>query len=103
MCSFQHMARTLAKPANVEPAHVREYVRQGPKTTAQLQALTGLSQVQVWGRLKAEMERGHVKREADRFVWCVPQDIEAALQLLRSHGYQVNKARLPMSKRQNAV
>jgi hypothetical protein len=104
--SFEHIADTLVKCARVaararglgdpttESGHVRKFLLDGPKTTEQLEELTGLTGKQIWGRLKWDLQQGRIHRNnADQFeiVEVDTESLDAAIKLLRRNGYTVTR------------
>lgn len=81
-----------------EAGHVRLLLVDGPKSSEQMQRLSGLTAKQIWGRLKHDIQQGRVKRSDAGEFYLVEVDqeaIDAAVALLRRSGYTVtrNKAR----------
>jgi hypothetical protein len=110
MSDFGHMAGQLARLGQLqeriravgdvtsESGHVRRHLIDGPKSTEELEQLTGLTGKQIWGRLKWDMQQGRVRRTPDLRFELVEVDADAiqeAVKLLRRSGYTVtkNKAR----------
>jgi hypothetical protein len=77
-----------------ESGHVRKFLIDGPKTTEQLQELSGLAGRQIWGRLKYDLKQGRVERTACgkfKLAEIDQEAIAAAVRMLRRNGYSVTK------------
>lgn len=85
----------IAGDVETEPGQLRALLVDGPKSTKELEEATGLTDKQIWGRLKWDMQQGRVVRTNDKFELCdVEVDtlaINDAIKLLRRHGYTVGK------------
>lgn len=93
---FQARLRAVGDVTS-ESGHVRSFLLEGPKSTAELCKATGLNDKQVWGRLKYDLQQGRVRRtgpDGQEKFELVPADleeIETAVRLLRRNGYTVTK------------
>ena len=94
--AFQARLRTVGD-VTTEAGHVRSHLLAGPRSTDELKAATGLTDKQVWGRLKYDLQQGRVRRvehQGEQKFELVPTDtaeIDAAVKLLRRNGYTVTR------------
>jgi DNA-binding HxlR family transcriptional regulator len=94
--AFQAKLRAVGDVTS-ESGHVRSHLLAGPRSTQELMAATGLTDKQVWGRLKYDLQQGRVRRvdhQGEQKFELVPVDteaIDAAVKLLRRCGYHVTR------------